>query len=447
VDSAGNAYVTGFTDSANFPTSSASQPSLGGGQQDAFVAKLNPSGTALVYSTYLGGSGQDNGTGIAVDSDGNAYVTGYTGSTNFPVRDALQATKSGLFNAFVVKLDPTGALLYSTYLGGSVSDYGSSIAVDSAGNAYVAGVATSPNFPRANAMQADLVGPSDAYVAKLNPSGTRLIYSTYLGGPGIDGAMSIAVDSEGSAYLTGVTSTFPTTAGALQPAHAGGMFDAFVAKLNPSGTALVYSTHLGGSGVDRGFRIAVDNAGNAYVTGDTDSPDFPTVNALQPAIGGSSDAFVAKVNPSGTALVYSTYLGGSGIDGGTAIAVDGAGSAYVTGFTGSTNFPTASPLQQANAGGTWDAFVAKVNPSGSALEYSTYLGGSGTDSGFGIAVDSGGNAYVMGVTDSTNFPTVGPLQATNGGGTSELFIAKISNSSIRSPVTTVPRTRQPRQKP
>jgi hypothetical protein len=436
VDSAGNAYVIGFTDSLNFPMANAAQPAFAGGLQDAFVVKLDPSGTRVIYSTYIGGNGQDNGSAIAVDATGNAYVTGYTGSTNFPVINAMQPAKNGEFNAFVTKLSPTGGLLYSTHLGGSLGDYGSSIAVDAAGNVYVAGVATSPNFPLAGAIQTAPGGAADVYVAKLNPSGNSLVYSTYLGGAGNDGATSIAVDSAGNVYLTGVTtSTNFRTANPLQAAHGGGFFDAFVAKLNPSGTQLVYSTYLGGSGEDRGFRIAVDTAGNAYVTGDTDSPNFPTASALQRNYAGGVDAFVAKVNPSGTALTYSTYLGGTSIEGGTAIAVDSAGSAYVTGFTGSTNFPTVAPLQQAFGGGSFDGFVAKFNAAGSAMDYSTYLGGSGIDSGFGIAADASGNAYVMGLTDSTNFPLANAFQQTNGGGTADLFVAKLGSGPTISNAT------------
>jgi beta-propeller repeat-containing protein len=426
VDSAGTVYVAGFTDSINFPLVSATQPAMGGGQQDAFVAKLDPSGTRLLYSTYIGGDGQDNSTSIAVDSSGDAYITGFTDSTNFPVRNWLQQEKKGEFNAFVVKLDPTGSLLYSTLFGGSSSDFASSIAVDSSGNAYVAGLAASPDIPIANALQSAHGGLLDIYLAKINPSGRKLVFSTYLGGSNIEGASSIAVDASGNIYLTGVTSSRDfRTASPLQPSHGGGMFDAFITKINPSGSQIIYSTYLGGSGEDRAFRIAVDSAGNAYVTGDTDSTNFPTANAVQKSIGGSADAFVAKINASGSALVYSTYLGGSALDGGTAIAIDSVGNAYAAGFTGSANFPTINPVQQENGGGSFDAFVAKLSSSGSTLEWSTYLGGSGIDAGFGIAVDSSGVAYVMGQTASTDFPTASPLQPVNGGGASDLFIAKL----------------------
>jgi hypothetical protein len=427
VDAAGNVYVAGFTTSSNFPTSNAAQPAQGGGQQDAFVAKLNAAGNALLYATYFGGGGQDNASGIAVDAAGNAYVTGYTISANFPVKDAFQASKKGSSNAFVIKLNPSGGLLYATHMGGSGSDAGTGIAVDAAGNVYVAGIATSANFPTMNALQANSGGAADAFIAKLNSSGSQLLFSTYIGATSSDAATSLAIDSSGNAYVTGVTTSRNwQTANALQANHGGGLFDVFVAKFNTVTHQLVYATYMGGGGEDRAFRVAVDAAGNAYITGDTDSTNFPTVNALQSShSGGATDAFVAKLNATGSALVYSTYLGGGGIDGGTALAVNGAGEAYVTGFTGSKNFPAVSPLQAENGGGAFDGFIAKLNAAGNQLDYSTYMGGANIDAGFGIAVDAAGNAYVMGVTASQNFPTANPLQRNFGGGSADLFIARI----------------------
>ncbi len=433
VDSAGNAYVMGSTSSTDFPTASPLQAASGGGFSDVFVAKLNPSGSALVYSTYLGGSGYDLGYGIAVDSAGNAYVTGYTDSSNFPIASPLQAVfGGGAADAFVAKLNPTGsALVYSTYLGGNGADQGSGIAVDSSGNAYVTGGTQSTNFPTASPLQAVFGGSSsdeEAFVAKLNPAGSALVYSTYLGGSGPDYGYGIAVDSLGNAYVTGYTDStnFPT-ANPLQAVSggSGAIFtgDVFVAKLNPAGSALVYSTYLGGSGDDVGYGIAVDSLGNAYVTGYTTSTNFPTASPLQAAYGGSGNAFVAKLNPSGSALVYSTYLGGSDNDSGQGIAVDSSGNAYVSGYTQSSRFPIAIPLQ-AGLSGLEDAFVAKLNSSGSALVYSTYLGGSSYDAGSGIAVDSAGNAYVTGWTESTDFPTANPLQAVFGG-LQNVFVTKI----------------------
>jgi hypothetical protein len=383
----------------------------------------------LIYSTYLGGSGVDYGSGIAVDSSGSAYVTGYTYSTNFPTANPLQPVYGGDQDAFVAKLNPTGsALIYSTYLGGSGEDYGSGIAVDSSGSAYVTGYTYSTNFPTMNPLQPTNGGfcCSNAFVAKLNPTGSALVYSTYLGGSGGDGGQGIAVDSSGNAYVTGYTEStnFPT-ANPLQPV-CGGDYDAFVAEINATGSALVYSTYLGGSGDDYGSGIAVDNSGNVYVTGNTDSTNFPTMNPFQPDLAGDTNVFVAKLNPTGSALVYSTYLGGNGFDSGIGIALDSSGNAYVTGQTGSTNFPTMNPWQSAYGGGDYDAFVAKLNLTGSALVYSTYLGGSGGEYGSGIAVDGSGNAYVTGQTSSTNFPTMNPLQSAYGGGDYDAFVAKLN---------------------
>ena len=428
VDAAGNAYVTGTTSSLNFPTANAVQ-AANAGAPDAFVTKLNAAGTALVYSTYLGGSGFDFGNGIAVDSAGNAYVAGHTRSTNFPTANALQATFGGASDAFVTKLNAAGsALVYSTYLGGSSDDEALAIAVDSAGNAYVAGTTFGTDFPTANAVQAASGGGPDAFVTKLNAAGSALVYSTYLGGSASDAARGVAVDSSGSAYVAGdTTSTNFPLANALQASYGGGSFDAFVTRLNAAGTALVYSTYLGGTGGDSGQAIAVDAAGNAYVTGYTESTNFPTANALQASNAGLLDAFVTKLNAAGTALVYSTYLGGSGGEIAFAIDVDSSGNAYVAGGTGSPDFPTANAFQS-GIGGSGDAFAAKLNAAGSALLDSTYLGGSDIDQARGIAVDTAGSMYVAGATSSTDFPTASPLQAANGG-PQDAFVAKLIATS------------------
>jgi uncharacterized protein (TIGR03437 family) len=425
VDSSGNAYVTGYTFSSNFPAANPLQAS-NRGNMDVFVTKLNAAGSALVYSTYLGGSGDDSGHGIAVDSSGSAYVTGYTTSSNFPTANALQPSYGGgKCDAFVTKLNAAGsALVYSTYLGGGYSDEAFGIAVDPSGNAYVTGLTDSSNFPTANALQASLRGYGDAFVGKLNAAGSALVYSTYLGGSGDDGGYGIAVDSSGNAYVTGYTwsGNFPT-ANALQASNGGS--DAFVTRLNAAGSALVYSTYLGGSGEDGGYGIAVDSSGNAYVTGYAWSTNFPTANALQRSNRGFINAFVTKLNAAGSALVYSTYLGGGTIDRGYAIAVDSSGNARVTGGTYSSDFPTANALQ-ASKGGLINAFVTELNAAGSALAYSTYLGGE--DEGGGIAVDSSGNAYVAGYTSSRNFPTAAALQPAYGGGGYDAFVAKISSA-------------------
>ena len=425
VDGPGNAYITGGTWSNDFPTKDPLQ-SDHGGSCDVFVAKLNASGSGLVYSTYLGGSSTDLGKSIAVDSLGNAYITGGTCSNDFSTKNPLQPDYGGGCDAFVAKLDPSGsALIYSTYLGGSDGDEGHNIAVDTLGNAYIIGRTFSADFPSQNPLQPDYGGGySDVFVAKLNASGSGLVYSTYLGGSGKDLGESIAVDSLRNAYITGLSESadFPTQ-GPLQPDYGGGYSDVFVAKLNASGSGLVYSTYLGGSGEDWGSDIAVDSLGNAYITGWSKSADFPTQGPLQPDYGGGCDAFVAKLNASGFGLVYSTFLGGTGGDSGRGIAVDSLGNVYITGGTYSADFPTKNPLQPDYGGGR-DAFVAKLNASGSGLVYSTFLGDSGGDLGLGIAADGSGNASITGWSESTDFPTKNPLQPDYGGGR-DAFVAKI----------------------
>ncbi len=436
VDAAGYVYVTGRTESANFPTVNPLQPSLRA-SPSAFVLKLDPSGSALVYSTYLSGSGGYNvGQSLAIDSEGNAYVAGQSSASDFPTTPGAFRTtfNGGSDDAFVAKLNPTGsALLYSTYLGGNSYDHAWGLAVDSAENAYVTGPTGSGNFPTTPGAFRTTRGSggSQAYVAKLNAAGSALVYSTFLASNGDDAPHGIAVDSEGNAYISGETnaSNFPTTPGAFRTTYSGG-YDAFVTKLNPSGSALIYSTYLGGSGYyESGASIAVDASGNAFVAGNTTSVNFPvTPGAFQTASDGSDNCFVVKLNPAGSALVYATYLGGSGRDGGWGIAVNAAGNAYVTGLTASTNFPTTpDALRSSYGGGPFDGFLAILDPAGSTLLFSTYLGGSGDDRGNSIAVDAAGNAYVTGDTGSTNFLTTpGAFQTNYGGGPYDVFIAKIT---------------------
>ncbi|MBI2876397.1 MAG: SBBP repeat-containing protein [Candidatus Tectomicrobia bacterium] len=426
VDASGHAYVTGWTRSVNFPTAAPLQPASGG-LSDLLVARLSPDGATLLYATYLGGSKDEQGLGIAVDASGHAYVTGWTSSTNFPTVSPLQPASGGLSDLLVARLSPDGAtLLYATYLGGSGRDEGKGIALDGVGNIHLVGMTQSSNFPTAAPLQPTSGGLSDLLVAKLSPDGAALLYATYLGGSKDEQGLGIAVDASGHAYMVGVTqsSNFPTVA-PLQPAFGGGFSDALVAKLSPDGTALLYATYLGGKETDGGLGIAVDASGHAYVTGATQSPDFPLVRPFQSALGGKAyDAFVARLSPDGTALLYATYLGGKDVDGGLAIAVDTSGHAYVTGGTQSPDFPLVRPFQPALGGKTYDAFVARLSPDGAALLYATYLGGKGADGGFGIAVDASGNAYVTGNTASSNFPTVNPRQPVFGG-ISDAFIFKI----------------------
>jgi hypothetical protein len=456
VDSSGEAFMAGSA--------------TNGG---AYVARLNSSGTALAYLTDLGSGGSSNATGIALDSLGDAYVTGWTNSNSYPTTGNAAFQSGAAFPGgntqagFVTELSPTGSILYSTYLPGvggigATATEGPALALDGSDNVYVTGGAGTGLPTTAGAFQAAYTGApgagnTQAFLTVLNPSlsGTAgLLYVSYLGGSsGADAGTGVAVDAGGNACLTGYTgsSNFPTTTGAFQTTYSKSE-DAFVAKFNPtlSGPAsLLWSSYLGGSGTDgyisdnhavimpgqTGPGIAVDSAGNLYVTGSTSSGNFPTTaGAFQtrlanPAGRGvttiDSDAFVCKINPAGTALVYWTYLGGNNLDGGSSIVVDSSGNAYVTGWTRSGNFPLKNPIQAQKAGGTdqWgqpnaDVFVTVLNSSGSGLLFSTCLGGLGDDYGFGIALDPATNAYVAGQTiwssaGKNNFPTTaGAYQTT-----------------------------------
>jgi uncharacterized protein (TIGR03437 family) len=488
VDGSGNVYIVGNTATTNLPTTSGVvQPNFGGetatyDQGDAFVAKFSASG-ALVYLTYLGGSGDDTANAIAVDAAGNAYITGGTTSTNFPTAGTpYQSHNAGagpagaailvFGDAFVAKLNPSGTqLIYSTYLGGPEDDFGTAIAIDSAGDAYVAGGTRSANFPTTtgayrtilsgvggqlikSCCNLPLFDPGDAFVTKLDPTGSKLIFSTFVGGELDDVAFAIALDSSNNVYIGGFTLSvnFPTTTGAFQRNFGGSeqanefftFGDGFVTKLNSTGTALLYSTYFGGAGDDSVTAIAVDAAGNAYFTGSTSTENWATSpGAFQPTYGGYTeaefavadpyveqligDAYVAKLNPTGTALVYMSYLGGSTNDGGTGIAVDSAGNAYVTGFADSMNFPvTANALQPKMAGdggqigGSYyrygDAFITVVNPTGTELLYSSYFGASYDEGALGLALDNSGTVYITGITISPNFPTTSNAAQKNYGG-------------------------------
>ncbi len=468
VDSAGSAYIAGATNSADFPTTAGAYQTTVLNSTQAFVAKFNPSGSALVYSTYLdGASGFSAVRGIAVDPSGYLYLTGSTSATDFPVTaGAFQATLGDSQTGFVTKLDPTGStLVYSTYLGASSTppigngDTPIGIALDASGSAYVTGFTGASTFPTTpEAFQTTMDANGSAFVTKLNPAGSGLVYSTFLGPAS---ALAIAVDAAGSAYVTGNTSNgFPTTSGAYKTTCNTNEPDPFVTKLNSDGSALVYSTCLAGVTHPApgaiGWGIQVDSTGAAYVAGQVGSQDFPTTpGAFQTTFGGVNDsvhynAFVTKLTPDGSGLIYSTYLGGDTEDFGLAIAVDSAGVAYITGSTTSLNFPTTPDAQQAtiagntNRGGkfpviTSDAFESTLSADGSHLIYSTYLGGSNNDGGAGIAVDPAGSVYVGGATTSSDFPvTPGAFQTTFiegsdpkfGNPFSAAFVAKFSNLSL-----------------
>ncbi|MFN0087422.1 MAG: SBBP repeat-containing protein [Blastocatellia bacterium] len=418
VDRAGNIYFTGETNSLNFPTVNAAQPVFRGGI-DGFVAKLNIEGNVLLYSTYLGGGFTDVAYAIAIDRFDNAYVTGRTDSANFPIKSALQDKMKGQRDAFVARFDADGQILYSTYLGGEPAatgareeETGYGIAVDALQNACVTGYTTSAGFPVLNAVQRGFGGVEDAFVAKLSASGTSLIFSTFLGGDRADAGRGIALDPFGNIHIIGYTlsQNFPT-ANALQPTF-GGSGDAFVAKLSASGEAILYSTFLGGnsdensgliSDITPSCAIAVDPLGNACITGKTESMNFPVARAIQAEMKGDNDAYIAKLDPAGSELIFSTYLGSTftgntGFDErGLSIAVDRQGSIYVTGQMLKSDFPTVQPVQAAYGGGLSDAFITKISTPDivgvAAISAASFIGGSlapeSIVAGFGSGLASG----------------------------------------------------------
>jgi hypothetical protein len=447
VDGSGNAYVTGYTDSSDFPTASGAYDTSYNGADDVFVAKINPSGTAVLYSTYLGGSSGEQSTGIALDGSGNAHIIGQTTSSDFPTTSGAYDTSfnGGSTDAFITKLNSSGGtLIYSTYLGGSGQEYEYGIAVDASVNAYVSGLTDSSNFPTTpGAYDTSFSGGTyDVFVTKINSSGTALIFSTYLGGSASEAGEGMAIDGSGSTYVTGNTGStdYPTTSGAYDTTHNGGV-DVFVTKLNASGSALIYSTYLGGSATDDGWGIGVDGSGNAYVTGVTGSTDYPTTSGAYDTSfsGGIGDAFITKLNSSGNALLYSTFVGGSSNEYGRDLVVDGTGNAYILGITSSSDFPATSGAYDTGFNGGYDVFVTKLNSSGSALVYSTYLGGGDTEDAYGIALDGSRYAYVFGRTQSSNFPTTSGAYDTTLGGTSDAFVTKLVPGSpdIQQPISAI----------
>lgn len=458
VDSAGSAYVTGNVYSHDFPTTpGAFDPTFNGtGQYDAFVAKLNPAGSALSYATYLGGVYEDDGMGIAVDGTGSAYVAGHTNSRNFPTTPGAFDTSYRGGDAFMVKLNPTGSgLAYGTFLGGDNMDVALGVAVDGTGSAYVTGWTRSNNFPTtlgAFDTSHNGEGTTDVFLAKLNPAGSGLSYGTFLGGSLEEIGFAVAVDRTGSAYVAGATQSieFPTTPGAFDTSFNGGYADAFVLKLNPVGSGLLYATLLGGNDEDWGYAVAVDAAGSAYVTSKTQSNNFPTTpGAFDTSYNGGTceapsytypcfDVFVAKLNPTGSGLIYATFLGGDSDEEGRSIAVDSAGRAYVTGYTTSINFPTTPGAFDTSCSGTYcrDAFVVRLNAAGSGLAYASFLGGTWLETGTGIALDSAGRAYVMGSTNSRDFPTTpGAFDRSHNGG-DDAFVAKLAMIEAPPPTRT-----------
>ncbi len=418
VDNLNNIVVAGWTSSGNLPVSGGALQKKYAGSVDAFVASFLPNGGGLNYCTYLGGSGEDQALGLAVDSSRNVYITGWTASANFPLASPIQARLSGTRDAFVTKLNASGsALVYSTYLGGSGSDTGYAIALNATLHyAIVVGDTTSTNFPLAvGAFQPVPGGSQDAFVAILSAAGNSLLMGSYLGGNGVDHASSVAVDPvSGRIFVGGYTwsANFPVASG-FQP-HSGGGQDGFVAKITPFGTGLAWSTYLGGSGGSVGApeevtAVAVDSSSNVIVAGTTSSTNFPVSSGVfQTALAGETDGFITRFTAGGS-LLESTYLGGALADTITGVAVDFYGDVYVTGSTSSLDFPVQWPIQAASAG-SLDAFVVKMNSRLSSVTFGTYLGGSGSDQANGIAVDAETSIIVAGQTSSPNYPVTGIMQ-------------------------------------
>jgi len=441
VDSLGGTYVTGSTQSINFPYppwKPQYQEDPGGGL-DVFVTKFEPDGLSMNYSTYLGGYFDDIGHGIAVNESGYAFITGETISPNFPVLKAFQenisytGTCCSAADAFITVLTPEGYdLEFSSYLGGNMTDIGQAIALNSSGMPVIAGSTASDNFPTTDgAYDRILNGTWDAFVTGVSYDGSAsgIGFSTYLGGGNIDKAHGIALGANGDIFVTGFTQSYQFPVLNWKQQFISGGKDAFVTHLDPVAGTLISSTYLGGSGDDIGNAIAVDSSGAMYITGLTRSMDYPVWpnvpygTAFQSRLGGLQDAFLTKLNPNGRTVNFSTYLGGQVVEEGTGVAVDSMGSIFVTGYTDSLNFPLRNAIQTSLNSNTYDAFVSRFYPNGTALMYSTYLGGRLDDRAMGIALQ-GSNATIVGWTESANFPVKNAVQSTFGG-VSDAFVARI----------------------
>lgn len=410
IDSQDEVIVAGWTTSPTLPSSTGAYDSTYNGSGDVLVAKMTSSGNALVYASYLGGSGVDQAYGVRVDASDNPVIAGRTASADFPTSSAFDTTHNGGEDVFVASLGANGAtLLYSTYLGGSGHDQGFGVALDASGNPVVCGATGSSGFPTTGgSLSTTLSGPTDGFVAKL-VGGSSLTFSTFLGGTSFDSANSVGLDSSDNVYVTGenYAGGFPTSGGAFSTAYNGGVSDAFGVKLNPSGTTLMYGSYLGGTGKDEALGIDVSATGEAVLVGGTTSANFPTTSgAFGAALSGATDVFVTRFNALGTQLAASTLLGGSSGDLAYAVRFDSLGHMVATGLTGSTNFPvTAATAVDTSANGDTDVFVAKVKDDATSLIYGTYLGGSDYDTGYGIGLQSNGDVVVAGDTFSSDYPT------------------------------------------
>ncbi len=430
-DSAGNIYTTGVTSSVDFPDTNAFQGTMGGGDWDAFVTKFSTDGAAVVYSTYLGGSGDDYGYSIATGSDQSPFIVGRTLSTDFPTVNPLYAANTS-GDAFVAKLSADGSsMTYGTYLGGSGSDVAWDVAVDGSDAAYIVGYTASEDYPTYGPIQDSLGGGYDAIVTKINATGTGLGFSTYLGGEMNDIGQAVVVSSSGKTYVTGYTASedFPT-AGPLQASIASAdRTDLFLSRLSAVGNTLQYSTYFGGTGADLGEDIALGTDGSMYLLCRTFSSNYPLANPIQSSLRGFSDMAVTRISAAGNTVLYSTYIGGTGEETAGGLGVDDSNRMFIVGHTSSTNFPSVSAFQPDYGGGDFDAVALRLSADGSVYDYATYLGGSGSDFALDVAVGDDSHVYVAGQTGSTDFPMKRPLQGT-AGGNSDVFVALITGDCL-----------------
>ncbi|MHA1966211.1 MAG: SBBP repeat-containing protein [Candidatus Hodarchaeales archaeon] len=438
VDSYNNTYITGKTSSMNFPTTPNSlNDTNNGGGFDIFISKLDSTGNGLVYSTYIGGNGDDSALGLAVDMYNNTYITGQTSSSNFPLSaNAINDTyNGGSYDLFITKINSTGNKIeFSTYLGGTGEDVGKSCVVDQFNNTYITGNTASSNFPADNGYSS-FSGGYDAFITKINAAGDTVIFSSLIGGNMNDYSNEIAIDTYNNSYVTGETWSDNYPIKNEYSSSKWGNVDAFITKLNASGNGLVFSTFIGGSAEDYGLSIAVDSYNNTYITGKTISANFPIYKSYN-AHSGGFDAFITKMNASGSGLVYSTYLGGNWDDFGLGITVDDYNNTYITGKTASSSFPVTMNAFNRTFGGSYDAFITKLNTTGNGLLYSSFIGGSGEDSGEAIAIDSYNNTYIAGFTRSSDFPT-NNFYNSSFSGFVDVFVTKFTLDDILPEITLV----------
>ncbi|MGY5876292.1 MAG: SBBP repeat-containing protein [Candidatus Thorarchaeota archaeon] len=440
VDSSGNLYGAGITMSDNFPMKNA-YDSTYDGSHDLFIFKLSPDGEELLYSTYFGGSDQEECGGIAVDSEGCLYITGSTRSEEFPIIDAYSDEFQGGEEAFLIKLNESGYPIYSTFFGGSERDFASGITVDSEGNVYVCGSTQSNDIPLVNQLDSSFAGPNEAYVYKMNPQGTSLLFSTFIGGSGWEVASSISLDTDSDICIVGSTqsSDFPVKNAlddSLDLYH-----DCFILKIANDGGSLIFSTFVGGSHDDGAYSVTTDSSKNIYVTGSTKSTDFPMTNPYCDTRSGSEDCFVLKLHTSGSELYYSTYIGGSETDYGNSIAVDSEGKAYVTGITWSVDFPVShaydsyfdSGGESNSSADDFDCFVLELSSNGSALDFSSFVGGVSYDIGESIFLTPN-RIYIGGSTRVPDFPS--PVVHGSNSGIEKCFLAEFSFGLIDIETTT-----------